>query len=600
MRVPRLFWIFCLSGLLSSSQSPPPVPVSPADPVIRVSVNLVQIDAVVTDSKGRHITGLGPEDFQVFEDGKPQKITHLSYIDAQSAPAPPSAASSTPRKSGVPESIVVAPSRKPRQDEIHRAMVFLVDDLHTSPEDLIQLKPVAKKFVDEQVAPGDLVSISAVRGGMGFYEQFTNDRSVLNAAVESLAKRVGGSSDPVDPADGAAGCLRALMLFDAVMGKLSWAIQSLNELPGRKAIVLFSDGLAIPRQACPSESQDMTSSMERIANQSNRSGVGIYAIDSRGLVTNQLTAGDRISGGGRAVAGALRARAAQSIALQETSDFLSAETGGLFFRNTNGLSEALGKSIGDMNGYYLIGFQPQRTDFELKNGSAVYHKVEVKLRARGLSVRYGRGFLGTADKDAGAPETPAQQLANALISPFDTGGIRVRLTPIYSAPVAGPNGERRPTVIKALLSIDGGEEGRHRRNRRGVPFRQHPDRHEGEPVHSVAQARGHIQGGEGIDVSDGHRALEVGGVPDSGRRPRCGDGQSGVGQCFRDRAGFQSSANHAFEPDAVGNRGRIAGFRRSHARIPSRRDCCIRVRGLRHERQRRIVDSRFPRRSGRI
>jgi hypothetical protein len=155
------------------------------------------------------------------------------------------------------------------------------------------------------------------------------------------------------------------------------------------------------------------------------------------------------------MAAATMALGAHSLALQETSDFLAAETGGIFFRNSNGLSEALGKSIEDMSGYYLIGFQPQRTDFELKNGAAVFHKVEVKLRRRSLSVRFGRGFLGTPDSGAAEPVTPAQQLAHALISPFDSGGIKVRLTPLYMAPTPGPNGERRPTVLRALLSIDG-------------------------------------------------------------------------------------------------------------------------------------------------
>ena len=459
MRFLRLAVLIGMTVLVSVSQTPAP-PVAAADPVIRVSVNLVQIDAVVTDSKGRHIAGLGPDDFEVLEDGKPQRITHLSYLDATAGGVrPPVAAPApvAPRKGSAPE-VVAGPSRKPRREDIRRAMVFLVDDIHTSPEDLIQLKPVAMKFVNEQVAPGDLVSVSAVRGGMGFYEQFTSDRAILNAAVESLAKRVGGSSDAVDEAEGASGCLRALMLFDAVMGKLSWAVQSLNELPGRKAIVLFTDGLEIPRQSCPFEAQDMTASMQKLADQSNRSGVAIYAIDSRGLTTNQLSASYNTGGArvtGRGIAAATMALGAHSLALQETSDFLADETGGIFFRNTNGLSEALGKSIDDMSGYYLIGFQPQRNDFETKNGVAVFHKVQVKVRRSGLSVRFGKGFLGTPDKDMSAPVTPAQELARALISPFDTGGIKVRLTPLYAAPTPGPNGERRPTVLRALLSIDG-------------------------------------------------------------------------------------------------------------------------------------------------
>src|SRR5580658_10976860 len=57
-----------------------------AGPVIRVTVDLVQVDAVVTDSQGRHVTGLKPEDFTILEDGKPQKITHFSYVPGTAIP----------------------------------------------------------------------------------------------------------------------------------------------------------------------------------------------------------------------------------------------------------------------------------------------------------------------------------------------------------------------------------------------------------------------------------------------------------------------------------------------------------------------------------
>ena len=53
------------------------------DRTFHVSVNLVQVDAVVTDAKGHHVTDLRPEDFEVTEDGKPQKITNFSWIEVK-------------------------------------------------------------------------------------------------------------------------------------------------------------------------------------------------------------------------------------------------------------------------------------------------------------------------------------------------------------------------------------------------------------------------------------------------------------------------------------------------------------------------------------
>src|SRR5260370_18630735 len=50
------------------------------DDVVRISVTLVQVDAVVTDDKGKQVTDLKPEDFQILEDGRPHRITNFSYI----------------------------------------------------------------------------------------------------------------------------------------------------------------------------------------------------------------------------------------------------------------------------------------------------------------------------------------------------------------------------------------------------------------------------------------------------------------------------------------------------------------------------------------
>src|SRR5215467_13676276 len=67
----RLFrWIVLPLALLA--QAP--------DTVIRINVNLVQVDAIVTDSKDQPVTDLKKEDFVILQDGKPQTITNFSYV----------------------------------------------------------------------------------------------------------------------------------------------------------------------------------------------------------------------------------------------------------------------------------------------------------------------------------------------------------------------------------------------------------------------------------------------------------------------------------------------------------------------------------------
>src|SRR6185436_14900400 len=60
-----------------SSPSPKP----PQEDVVRITTNLVQVDAVITDKSGKLITDLKPEELQLFEDNRSRKITHFSFID---------------------------------------------------------------------------------------------------------------------------------------------------------------------------------------------------------------------------------------------------------------------------------------------------------------------------------------------------------------------------------------------------------------------------------------------------------------------------------------------------------------------------------------
>src|SRR5438132_1024927 len=87
---------------VSFAQQPAPSPipkpaVTPAkrpqsedEDVVRITTNLVQVDAVVTDKSGKVVTDLRPEEVQIFEDRKQQRISHFSYIvtGAEESPAP--------------------------------------------------------------------------------------------------------------------------------------------------------------------------------------------------------------------------------------------------------------------------------------------------------------------------------------------------------------------------------------------------------------------------------------------------------------------------------------------------------------------------------
>src|SRR5260370_35970603 len=79
--------VFASAFSQTQNSQPAPAQESPDMPVLRVTVNLVQADAVVTDSKGKQVTNLTADDFEVLQDGKRQKITKFSYIST-AAPTP--------------------------------------------------------------------------------------------------------------------------------------------------------------------------------------------------------------------------------------------------------------------------------------------------------------------------------------------------------------------------------------------------------------------------------------------------------------------------------------------------------------------------------
>jgi VWFA-related protein len=127
------------SGLTLATFSWQASPQAPPNPSFRVSVNLVQVDAVVTDPKGHHVRDLEAADFQVFEDGKAQMITSFSFIEGQ--PNTPAV--------GLP----ISQTGNLRKEDVGNSIVLMFDDSGSlAEEDLVQVFPAVKKFINDQLA----------------------------------------------------------------------------------------------------------------------------------------------------------------------------------------------------------------------------------------------------------------------------------------------------------------------------------------------------------------------------------------------------------------------------------------------------------------
>ena len=252
------------TGALAQQPQPSPAPrIEPqkpqpeSDDVVRITTNLVQVDAVVTERNGKSVTDLKPEEVEIYEDGRSQKITNFSYY-ASETPAPAAAE----KQSNSDKNAPLIPPKRLRPEDVRRTIALVVDDLGLSFASTYYVRRALKKFVDEQMQPGDLVAIIRTSGGMGALQQFTSDKRQLYAAIDRVKFYMNGRAGvsafaPIEPpTPGALGPqidaaneelnqFRESVYAVGTLGAVNYVVRGLSELPGRKSILLISDGFRI-------------------------------------------------------------------------------------------------------------------------------------------------------------------------------------------------------------------------------------------------------------------------------------------------------------------------------------------------------------------
>jgi hypothetical protein len=244
------------------------------------------------------------------------------------------------------------------------------------------------------------------------------------------------------------------------LGAMNLLLHDSRDLPGRRVMILLSEGFQIMQtdrrdDAWQPETR-IRSGLDRVFEQATRAGVVIYSVDVRGLRAGGLLASDDARGQaspkGTAVSeadNAARDRGRLLIDTQESLGYVAEQTGGFAILNTNDIGRGLGRVLDDVKSYYILGYDPPEGTFAAKGKTPRYHKVTVRVRRRGLTVKSRKEFLGVSDPPNAAPVAPAQVLQHAALSPFATSEIPIKATalPGYS-PTDG-------AFVRALLYIDG-------------------------------------------------------------------------------------------------------------------------------------------------
>lgn len=465
----RIFFLtiaFLFLTALPSLAQDAKVSPTPADTdVVKISTNLIQLDVTVTDSKGKVIPDLRADEIEVYENGQKQKITGLTFVSSKRSVEK----TKTPDVLGVP-----IPQSGLRPESIRRTIGLVVDDLSLSFESAYQTRRALKKFVDGQMEDGDLVAIIRTGAGIGALQQFTSDKRLLYAAIEKVKWNPQGSggisafapieqpvlpadaeeTDPSEPAERdpvqALDDFRSTVFATGTLGALRYIVQGMSELPGRKSVILFSDGFKLFEEDASGfrESGQVLDFLRILVDTANRSSVVFYTVDPRGLAYTGFTAADSPSTNPTAMNQALSARSAQLTDTQDGLSYLAGETGGFDIKNSNDLTGGVRKILEDQS-YYLVAYEPDGDTFD--PAKRKFNNIDIKILRKGAKARYRSGFFNVADRpvqNGVSATTPVGQLELALVSPFAVSGINLRLNALFGSDA------KNPAYVRSLLHVD--------------------------------------------------------------------------------------------------------------------------------------------------
>lgn len=448
-------------GIVPAQQ---PVPQQTPDDVIRVRTKEVRLDILVKDKKGRLVKDLSPTDFEISEDGVAQQIQSFRFINREGT-EDSGEVNSNAAKSGA------ATGSEPRTARTPGVTALVFDRL--SPEARSLARRAGLAYADEGMPSGDFTGVFRIDQSLVTEQSFTDNAALVKEAVahatsaagstyasgaqrnrdiadqsagldqtidtaSSTAASAGASQDSAaaSAAGNAAGQAAAAQQFlqleanmiqqyetlerdqqgFATINGLLAVINPMRNLPGRKTIIFFSEGIALP----PS----VQTKFPAVISAANRANVSVYTIDAAGLRTdsgvgdaarelNQIVS-QRMAQQARGNDRGMNGPAMKS--LERNEDLLrfdprgglgqlSDETGGFLIHDTNNLTNGLRRISDDMHGYYLVTYIPKNEDYDGR-----FRHINVKLSKSNVDVQTRKGYYaveGVTDLPVLDYEAPA-------------------------------------------------------------------------------------------------------------------------------------------------------------------------------------------------
>jgi VWFA-related protein len=391
-------WVTLVAVALVSAHAPSAQQSASPQRAETAAAAAVVVDVVVRDRRGVPVLNLGESDFEIYEDDVQQAIGSFQRPVNALAGRYARQRASAARTAGGDASArapltVIGPTRAEEPPVI--ALVF--DQLGLEAQALA--RRAALRYVGSGRESASVLGVFDVRRTLAPLQPFTRDaerlRVVLGAARDVPSTALTSAADPVVTQG-----LRGFRLLEADAAGYASAhalialAHAMGRMPGRKAIVLFSEGLSI------TSSTDVR--FESLIDAANRANVAIYGVDAAGLraESEQLALGQTMSrvrdnDGNLQAGGAmptLDGRLHMSMLMASRGlGLLSRDTGGQFIESTNDLGRAFRRVDEDSLSYYTLTYVSRNAVFDGK-----FRRLAVKLRKPGLSTRTRSGYRALA------------------------------------------------------------------------------------------------------------------------------------------------------------------------------------------------------------
>jgi VWFA-related protein len=383
---------------------------------IKKTIRLVEVEVIAKDKKGHPVTDLAAADFTLKDNGRLQKIRFFASQQNKTEHEPDTAPHSVPGPNAPPPN-----SQTFSNDRSSTAapVVILIDLLNTSSDNQPGVKTALVAALG-RIHSNSPIALLTLGDGLKLVSDFTTDAGAIALQLQkpSVAKQEGFGPAVTAPKTANAKANEAILKaalttfrfqtaaqFDRTMAALNLIGNQLGLMRGRKSLIWIGSGLSVG----PSDWPQVRNVIDKL----NDADVGVYTIDARGVLLDYGIGADVDP---QDQLGPWLADQAETRG--DILQVMATNTGGVPYRNTNALDDAVTRAVEDTTTVYTLSYYPQHGDWQGKS-----HKIEVRVSRPGINLRYRSGYTAVPEAN---PEVADQQRTLQLIaaSPLDFPGVR--------------------------------------------------------------------------------------------------------------------------------------------------------------------------------